>query len=34
MVKIYAALVRKGLRSIDDVPKVIRTEVAKLLEEK
>lgn len=33
MVKIYVALIRKGLKTIDDVPAVIREEVRKALEE-
>lgn len=33
MVKIYVALIRKGLKTIDDVPEKIRDEVEKLLEE-
>ena len=33
MAKIYAALIRKGLKTIDDVPKQLRDEVKKLLEE-
>lgn len=33
MVKIYAALIRKGLKTIDDVPEQLRDEVEKLLEE-
>ena len=33
MAKIYAALIRKGFKSIDDVPKQLREEVKKLLEE-
>lgn len=33
MAKIYAALIRKGLRKLEDVPKGIREEVKKLLEE-
>ncbi len=30
--KIYAELIRKGLKTIDDVPEQLRDEVAKLLE--
>ena len=33
MAKIYAALIRKGLKTLDDVPKQLREEVKKLLEE-
>ena len=33
MAKIYAALIRKGLKTIDEVPKRLRAEVEKLLEE-
>ena len=33
MAKIYAVLIRKGLKTIDDVPKQLREEVKKLLEE-
>ena len=33
MAKIYAALIRKGLKTIDDVTKQLREEVKKLLEE-
>ncbi len=32
MVKIYVALIRKGIKTIDDVPVQIREEVSKLLE--
>lgn len=31
MVKVYAALVKKGLKTINDVPENIRAEVAALL---
>lgn len=31
MAKIYAALIRKGLRTIEDVPARLRAEVEKLL---
>ncbi len=31
MAKIYADLIRKGLKTIDDVPPVIRNEVLALL---
>ena len=33
MVKIYVALIKKGIKTIDDVPAQIRAEVAKLLDE-
>lgn len=33
MAKIYVALIRKGLKTIDDVPEKIRDEVKKLLDE-
>lgn len=33
MAKIYAALIRKGLKTIDDVPLKLRAEVQKLLKE-
>ena len=33
MAKIYATLIRKGLKTIDDVPERLRDEVKKLLEE-
>lgn len=33
MVKIYIALIRKSIKTIDDVPVQIRAEVVKLLEE-
>lgn len=33
MVKIYVALIKKGLKTIDEVPAQIREEVKKLLEE-
>lgn len=33
MDKIYAALIRKGIKTIDDVPERLREEVKKLLEE-
>lgn len=32
MAKIYAALIKKGLKTIDDVPEKIKDEVKKLLE--
>lgn len=32
MVKIYVALIKKGIKTIDDVPAQIREEVSKLLE--
>ena len=31
--KVYADLIRKGLKTIDDVPEVIRDEVRRLLED-
>ena len=31
MAQIYAALIRKGIKSIDDVPAKLRAEVEKLL---
>ena len=33
MAKIYADLIRKGLKTIDDVPEKIRDDVRKILEE-
>lgn len=33
MAKVYAALIRKGLKTIDDVPETLRDEVAALLAE-
>lgn len=33
MVKIYVALIRKGLKTLDDVPSQLRDEVKKLLEQ-
>lgn len=33
MAKIYVALIRKGLKTINDVSKQLREEVKKLLEE-
>ena len=33
MAKIYAALIRKGIKTINDVPEQLRDEVMKLLEE-
>lgn len=33
MAKIYVALIRKGLKTIYDVPEQLREEVKKLLEE-
>lgn len=32
MAKIYAALIQKGLKTIDDVPARLRSEVERLLE--
>ncbi|WP_211296361.1 CD1375 family protein [Paenibacillus donghaensis] len=34
MPKIYASLIRKGLKTIDEVPNVIREDVRLLLEER
>lgn len=33
MAKIYAALIRKGIKTLNDVPAVLLDEVKKLLEE-
>ena len=33
MAKIYAALIAKGIKTLDDVPAQLREEVKKLLEE-
>ena len=33
MAKIYAALIRKGLKTIDDVPANLRAEVQRILDE-
>jgi hypothetical protein len=33
MVKIYVALIKKGVKTLDDVPATIREEVRKALEE-
>lgn len=33
MAKIYVALIRKGLKTLDDVPSHLRDEVKKLLEQ-
>lgn len=33
MSKIYVALIRKGIKTIDDVPEQLREKVKKLLEE-
>lgn len=33
MAKVYAALIRKSLKTLDEVPDQIREEVSKLLEE-
>ena len=32
MAQIYATLIRKGLKTINDVPKVLRKEVQKILD--
>jgi len=34
MAKIYAELIRKGLKTIDDVPAILRAQVQKLLAER
>ena len=34
MVKIYVTLIEKGLKTIDDVPEIIREQVRELLQEK
>ncbi len=33
MAQIYASLIRKGLKTLDDVPEALREAVRKLLEE-
>ena len=33
MAKIYAALIKKGIKTIEDVPEHLREEVLRLLEE-
>ena len=33
MAKVYADLIRKGLKTLDDVPERLRDEVKKILEE-
>lgn len=33
MAKIYAALIRKGLKTLEDVPARLRAEVERILEE-
>lgn len=33
MARIYAELIRKGLKTIDEVPKVLRSQVEKILNE-
>lgn len=33
MAKIYVSLIKKGLKTVDDVPAQLREEVKKLLEE-
>lgn len=33
MAKIYADLIRKGIKTLDDVPEHVRDEVKKLLEQ-
>lgn len=34
MAKIYANLIKKGLKTLEDVPEVLREKVRELLEEK
>lgn len=34
MTKIYVTLIEKGLKTIDDVPEIIREQVRELLQEK
>ena len=33
MAKVYAELIRKGLKTLDDVPELLRDEVRRILEE-
>lgn len=33
MIKIYFSLIRKGIKTLDDVPEKLRKEVEKLIEE-
>lgn len=33
MAAIYAALIKKGMKTIDDVPEILRDEVRRILEE-
>lgn len=33
MARIYAELIRKGLKTIDEVPKILRSQVEKILNE-
>lgn len=33
MTRVYAELIKKGLKTIDDVPEIIREEVQRLLDE-
>lgn len=33
MARIYAELIRKGLKTIDEVPKTLRSQVEKILDE-
>ena len=33
MAAIYAALVKKGMKTIDDVPEILRDEVRRILDE-
>ncbi|WP_229696087.1 CD1375 family protein [Paenibacillus albidus] len=34
MVKVYASLIRKGLKTLEQVPEIIREDVAVILEDK
>ena len=33
MAQVYASLIRKGLKTLDDVPEALREEVRRILEE-
>lgn len=33
MIKIYVSLIRKGIKTLDDVPEKLRKEVERLIEE-
>lgn len=33
MAAIYAALIKKGMKTIDDVPEILRNEVRRILDE-